>query len=182
MKGKLLIASVITVFALLIYGILCHNSFALSLHSVGLYVDEVVVIERGEAISGEYCVVAGCDWDNGYSLWYLHKNVLGWWISDGPPSVFENNTTPLTQYDWAIPAGSQNYTMTDTEFNWELHTVYCGSDARGQIPYPLEQLPNGVALNIVQTGEHYMMHFISYIDNIPNIEEAYAMITEFCDP
>lgn len=183
MRKKLLIwiGAIVAVFAV-VYGVLWHNSFDLALYSADFSPDKIVVIERGEGGAGEYCVVVEQTEDGKYKPLYLEEGTLGWWTADGLARSFEDDSGSMTALWWSIPAGQRWHDIEETEFLWENHAVYCGSDAQLQIQIPLERLPDGTTVNITQAGQNYVMHFISYGGHIPEPKEAHGMIAEFCAP
>ncbi|MGX8698732.1 MAG: hypothetical protein ACSW8F_02215, partial [bacterium] len=162
--------------------VLYGGSYAFALKRAGLAGAEV--LDAGIDNNGdEYRAVVKYTEDNGIRLAYLTKNDFGLWKVWQQTDSAESG---LASLGWTRHTGFVRYAAGDaTEFQWEVHNVYAGNDAKGKIVIPPELLPPGAALDLHQAGERYVLHFVSYGDgeilNAVTLEKLQTLLGDYIE-
>lgn len=149
------------ILAVSIVAILSCNSDQLALRSAGFSKNGQTVVSAGIDQTGqEYKVVVQAVSNESPRIAYLRKGFAGFWkvteLADTP-------TAGTIKMLWAKTASFKRYTVGDpSAADWEVHSIYCGSNANKQIVIPSGALPHNVTVNISQSGSSYMLHFIGF--------------------
>ena len=152
---------VLIVLAIEIVVALSYNSDQLALRSAHFAPRGGCIISAGIDNTGkEYRVFVENLSDKPARIAYLRKGFAGFWeiteLADKP-------TAGTIRIGWAKTASFKRYAVDDTSaIEWEVHNVYCGTNATRQIVIPEGALPHNVTVNISQAGSAYMLHFIGY--------------------
>lgn len=154
--------SILALIVLVLIGVY-RNSFKIALGKAGVGEQYIQYIDTGFDNNGnEYRVVFQYMPDNTVKIVHLTKNDFGvWHIQDethGPVS-----DAAYVMMGWMRTASIRRHEVNDpVVFDWEVHKVYGGNNARKQIEIPLELLPPNVTVNVFQAGSQYVIHFVSY--------------------
>ena len=154
--------SILALILLVLIG-LYRNSFKIALSKAGVGELYIEYIDTGFDNNGnEYRVVFQYMSDNTVKIVHLTKDDFGvWHVTDeahGPVS-----DAAYVMMGWMRTASMRRHEVNDpVVFDWEVHNVYGGNNARKQIEIPLGLLPPNVTVNVFQAGSQYVIHFVSY--------------------
>ena len=153
-KCVLLFLALFVIAALAVY----HNSFSIALCGAGLRERSAEYVDIGIDDNGnDYKIVFGCLPDDTVKFVHLTKDGLGVW------HITEEASGQDPAMGWMRFAGVRRYDAGDpTSSDCEVHTVYGGNHATKRITIPTEQLPPNVAVNVIQSGAAYAIHFVTY--------------------
>ena len=118
--------------------------------------DVQIITHAWDGINGEYKVIRTETNDEGSRPMLLHlkKNALGFWTA-------ERVKTAAPDGLWASIGWFE-----DTEgyvgVSDAVHIVYAGNNAVKKIEFDESELPRGVAVNVSQFDNSYVVHLVSY--------------------
>lgn len=168
--------SLIVIF-LLLFLFIRSQSFSLALFFKGYHKGSIQYFDQTyDANEDEMKVLTSTSNDKNIIILHMTKSKLGFWQERRSIDV-KDPSTGISSYQWVHPAGSRRYPFgLNGQFEWETHSLYCGSNAVKLIEFKPGQLPENVTVNVQQAGELYFIHLISYADlniindlDIPNI-------------
>lgn len=107
-------------------------------------------------VNGEYKVIRTETNDEGSRLMllYLKKNALGFWVADNVETAAPDDL--WVSIGWFEDA--EGYVGVSDA----VHIVYAGNNAVKKIEFDESELPRGVAVNVSQFDNSYVVHLVSY--------------------
>ena len=137
-----------------------NNSLKLSL--VCNKFEMPVIIYSGIDNGGsEYRIIMNDDTKE-LKIGHFKKNKAGVWRCVVVKDEI-NPETSMINYGWIGKLTWKRGTSKDENITeMESHSVYCGNNAQKGITIPFDEIPDGVAVNISQMEEKYMIHFVTY--------------------
>lgn len=140
------------------------NSFYNVLKKAGYANYEANILESGFNDNGNEFNIVILNRFSTVALVYMEKDKRGKWEVSytGGKSSIDNKFLTI---GWMNEAGFKYYKQSDEPiFETEWHVIYYGENAIRSIEIPLSELPPGVAVNVQQSGNTYLIHTVSYID------------------
>lgn len=163
MKKKTLVIFILSILAIVIMAILYFNSFNLSLAINKLSVKNQSELFAGVNDNDHMFKIIITTKDNSDILACVEKNSFGIWniTHQSQPSDGDD----IISIPWLKTAGFRQFQGNDEMvFETEWHHLYYGKNALAPIDIDYETLPLNVTLNVQQTNETYLLHFVSYGD------------------
>lgn len=154
------------------------NNFNLALKSAGYSDYEINILERGFDDNGHEFKIVELSHYTTTVLANMEKNKYSFWkVSYTKKSAIENK---FISFGWMKQAGFRYFNQEDEFISAiEWHKIYYGENAIKLIEIPYEKLPPGVAVNVQQSGNSYLIHTISYEDpEILNKIDMYSILQE----
>lgn len=143
-------------YCFLLYLVLNLNSYNLYL-TISSYQNPNILARGFDNIEREYRVIQ-VEKDNKSELLYMSKTSLGFWkVQYKGSSIGPNNE--INVLSWGKILGEKTYN-NNTEFSFESHTIFAGETAIKPIEINSEQISYGVATNIMQYNNDYIIHMI----------------------
>lgn len=158
-KKVSIIVGVVLVLLLVLWWIFASvsDSIAVSLaggRATSSYV--TTITHAWDDINGEYKVIRTETNDEGSRLMllYLKKNALGFWVADNVETAAPDDL--WVSIGWFEDA--EGYVGVSDA----VHIVYAGNNAVKKIEFDESELPRGVAVNVSQSDNSYVVHLVSY--------------------
>lgn len=166
-----LLALLLLIFAVTL--VAYHNSYTIALNKAGLSTKSMNYVDTGIDDNGnEYRVVFQFLPENTVKIVFLTKDDFGIWRVTEEASGSEAEAEYITMA-WMRFASIRRFDVNDqVRFDCEVHKVYGGNNASEQIEIPMELLPSNVSVNIFQSGNTYVIHFVGYGNN-ETLEQFY---------
>lgn len=169
----------ILVLTIVVLLVLYCNNYRIALRKAGISAKANTLIDSGINSNGnQYRVLADRD-DGMADIAYLERNRFGVWQVRMTNELVKTASTGI-EFAWSNVAGGGYYGTTESyEHEFENHYFYCSDNAIKRIEFEEGDLPHNVTVSIYQTGNFYMLHFITFEKGeIFNNLDCYAILKE----
>lgn len=174
MKKPYIITIAVIALVLIVSIILWLNSFSLALRFAGLSMEGDIVFRGYDTLDHEIRVIRASSKDHELLLATITRNGLGIWTVtgiDGDHDIPPDTVVPhpnIIFTGWFGSGGFYRFSHTDTGvYTNEWNALYAGNTAIKRIEFLPGQIPDGIAVDIRQTGSEYSVRLVAYGDEEP---------------
>ena len=168
----------ILVLAIVVLLVLYNYNYMIALDNAGLRATSTLIDSGINSNGNQYRVLADRD-DGMADIAYLERNRFGVWQVRMTNELVKTASTGI-EFAWSNVAGGGYYGTTESyEHEFENHYFYCSDNAIKRIEFEEGDLPHNMTVSIYQTGNFYMLHFITFEKGeIFNNLDCYAILKE----
>lgn len=158
--------------------VLYNQSYLTALNKAGLQATSTLIDSGINSNGNQYRVLA--DYNDGMAeVAYLERNRFGIWQVEKTNELVKTASAGI-EFAWSNVAGGGYYGKSASyEHEFENHFFYCSDNAIKGIEFEEGDLPHNVTVSIYQTGNVYMLHFITFENGeIFNNLDCYSILKE----
>lgn len=173
------LSSILALIILIIFIItLLFRSFSFQIALIsGNYSTNICELRRGFDTNEVEFKIIQTQKDENISLLYMLKNRYGFWSISYKTEIPD---AKMLMINWMDFNGAYD-DLTNNNNLVAYNYLYYGINAKKRIEIETNQLPNGLACNVQQTGNVYIIHVMSYDSDVMNKFDINQLIKDYID-